>query len=69
MLHVKEVNVPKAEVTETGTEQVLQAIQNDVIETYLVRVRNREGTSINAEAVALASDLERQHGGGHGHNY
>lgn len=69
VLHVKEVKVPKAEATETGTEQVLQAIQNDVIETYLVRVRNREGTSINAEAIALATDLDRQHGGGHGHNY
>jgi len=69
VLHVKEVKVPEAKATETGTEQVLEAIQNDVIETYLVRVRNREGTSINAEAVALATDLDRQHGGGHGHNY
>ncbi|MEP3629959.1 MAG: SurA N-terminal domain-containing protein [Hyphomicrobiales bacterium] len=68
VLHIKEVKVPKAEATETGTEQVLQAIQNDVIETYLVRVRNREGTSINAEAIALATDLDRQQHGG-GHNY
>ncbi|MEP1441807.1 MAG: SurA N-terminal domain-containing protein [Hyphomicrobiales bacterium] len=70
VMHIKEIKTPKAEATETGNEQVLQAIQNDVIETYLVRIRNREGTSINAEALALASDLERQHhGGGHGNNY
>lgn len=68
VLHVKEIKVPEAKATEAGTEQVLQAIQNDVIETYLVRVRNREGTNINAEAVALATDLDRQQHGG-GHNY
>lgn len=68
VLRVKEVNVPKAKATEAGNEQVLQAIQNDVIETYLVRVRNREGTSINAEAIAIATDLDRQQHGG-GHNY
>ena len=65
VLHVKEIKIPEGKATETGTEQVLEAIQNDVIETYLVRVRNREGTSINAEAIAAATDLDRQHGGGH----
>ena len=51
--------------SDEGDGELASTLQDDILTIYLTRVRDREGSSINPEALALATDLDgqRQHGG------
>lgn len=67
VMKVTKVSAPENNTAALVEGQLREALQNDVIGTYIDRVRVREGSTINPEALELASDLERQqHGGGYG---
>ena len=70
VLKVTDIASGSSERNEELTNNITSAVQNDVLATYIGYVREREGSTINAEALEYATDLDAQHGyGGHGGNY
>lgn len=68
VLKVIDVASGSNENTEEQVNSLTNAIENDVITTYIGHIRDREGSSINSEAFEFATDLDAQRGG-HGGNY
>lgn len=70
VLQIADISKGNSAANEQADEELSVALQNDVLETYILRIRQREGASINPDAVEFATDLDGQRGYGHqGGNY
>lgn len=58
---IQQATVP-AETDLQIKTSLADALQNDILETYILRVREREGMAINPEAIERAAGLDRQGG-------
>lgn len=70
VIKVTDIKSGSNESNEDMANNLTSAIQNDVIATYIGFVREREGSTINPEALEYATDLDAQRNiGGHGGTY
>lgn len=66
ILQVAQVTSGTNNLDSEENDQLKDFIQSDALTVYITRVRDREGSSINAQALEYATDFDRQR---HGHGY
>lgn len=70
VLQVAEIITPQVNRADKQAEETLiSELQNDILGTYIEMIREREGSSINVEAVNYATDIEGQQGHGGRNGY